>query len=384
MQTVCGLDVHKDSVFACIVYANGMKKEETYDVLTPSLERLRDDLLEAGVTSVAMESTSIYWIPIQRILNPHFEIWVANPLFIKQMPGRKNDQKDAEWIAELHQSGFIKKSFIPNEISIELRRYERRYFDLRRKHIRVATQMDTVLQSCNIRISNYLSHINRSKSYENVLTLIIAGETSIEKLLACIHGRTRNKHGTETMRAAITGVIKDSDRRVLRQMQQEKELIESQQQECISCMQEIVNSYCFEAYELLLTLHGVKQLNALCIIAEIGTHMECFETSSKLVGWAGLKPRNDESAGKIKSRKTTKGNKYLRITLTQAAWSAARTKGSRFNSKYTALRARHVKEQKALIAIARKMLVIIWNMLTNKTAFDPDRHLLKPRLGHGS
>mgnify|MGYP003623841313 FL=1 len=102
MQTVCGLDVHKDSVFACIVYANGMKKEETYDVLTPSLERLRDDLLEAGVTSVAMESTSIDWMPIQRILNPHFEIWVANPLVIKQMPGRKNDQKDAERNAELH------------------------------------------------------------------------------------------------------------------------------------------------------------------------------------------------------------------------------------------------------------------------------------------
>lgn len=379
MRTVCGLDVHKDSVFACIVSAQGEKKEKKYDVLTPCLEELRDDLLSAGVCSVAMESTCIYWLPILRVLKPHFDIWVANPLFIKQMPGRKSDQRDAEWIAELLLNNYIKKSFIPDEITQELRLYERRYVDLRRKILRVITQMDGQLQRCNIRIGNYVTNLKRSKSYEKVVALILTGETSADKLLACIHGRTRNKYGAQTIRAALSGVMRGSDLHVLRQMGQEKEFIAKQMEECVGYMEELANAYFHQAYELLQTIPGVKQIGALSILAEIGTDMSCFETASKLVGWAGLKPRNDESAGKIKSRKTTKGNKYLRVTLTQAAWSASRTHNTRFQRKYASLTGRKVNEKKALIAIARKILIVVWHILSKNEPYDPNRHLEKPR-----
>lgn len=372
--------MHKDSIFACILHENGEKTEHVYGVLTPELESLRDDLLAMCVEEVSLESTSIYWVPILRVLEPHFEMRLANPLFIKQMPGRKSDQADAHWIAELTRYGYIKKSFVPTAVVQELRLYERRYVDLRKKTGRIAVQTDNLMQQCNIRISNYLSNASKSKSFEKVMGLLLEGVTDPDELVKCIHGRITKKHGIETIRASLSGVVRAADLRLLRLYKKERDLYEGQKEECLAYMKELVAANYSQEYELLKTIPGMKDINALCVLAEVGADMSAFETASKLVGWAGLKPRNDESNKKVKSRKILKGNKYIRIALTQTAWPAVRTKDSRFCYKYQQMLGRHMKEQKALVAVARKILVVTWHVLSKKEPYDPVRHLKRPRM----
>ncbi len=384
MRTVCGLDVHKDSIFGCILRENGEQIEKEYDVLTPSLFELRDDLLSADATEVAMESTSIYWVPILRTLSPHFDLTLANPVFIKQMAGRKSDQADAAWIAELQMNRYIKKSYIPNEIVQEMRPFHRRYADLRKDKVRLAAKTDNLLQRCNIRISNYIANANRSKSYQKVITCLLAGETSPGKLADCIHGRIRNKHGEKTIVAALTGTMLPGDLVILRQYERTREMFEQDQQECLAEMQSLAETYFSEELELLKTMPGMKEVNPLAILAEIGADMSAFEKASKLVGWAGFRPRNDTTAGKIKSRKILKGNKYLRQALIQIAWSAVRTKGSLFQTKYQLLLRRHMPDRKALIAIARKILIIIWHILKEKQKYDPTKQIIRACLFSGT
>jgi transposase len=159
MEKVCGLDVHKDSVFACILDEQGKKSfEKRYGTLTPDLMELRDRLVEAGCGRVAMESTSIYWIPIWHVLDEDFELFLANPYFISQLPGRKSDVKDAQWIAECLQKDLIKGSFVANEEMQQMRQYSRRLRRLTKNRVCVEQQMDNQLQRCNIRFSNYVSN----------------------------------------------------------------------------------------------------------------------------------------------------------------------------------------------------------------------------------
>jgi transposase len=159
MNTYSGLDVHKGSVFACIIDENRKKIfEKRFGTLTTDLQSLRDELLEHSVKGVAMESTSIYWMPVWRILQPHFPMKLANPYFIKQLPGRKSDVKDAQWIAECLQKDSIKYSFVPDEILQQMRQYSRRYRYLIKSKVRVEQRLDNHLQRCDIRFSNYVSN----------------------------------------------------------------------------------------------------------------------------------------------------------------------------------------------------------------------------------
>ena len=367
MRNVCGLDVHKDSVFMCILKENGDKIEEKFGVLTPDLDRLRDLLVCHSVGEIAMESTSIYWIPIWRVLCSDFNIKLVNPYFIKQLPGRKTDVKDAHWIATVLQKELIKGSFIPEPIIQELRLYDRRIFYLNRNLQRAEQAIDLILQRCNIRLSNYVSDIG-GKSMQKVIDAIIQEITDPEILLSLVHKRTRNKHGEETIKSALTGIVSKADRMMLKLSREETLMYERQIEECYGQMREICNSHFSQEIELLETIPGIKQDAAMRIVAEIGIDMKAFLTASAIVGWAGLKPRNEESAGKIKGRKTLHGNKYLRILLIQCAWAACRTKGSRFFYKYKTL-SKRMNHNKALLANARKLLVIIWNILAKKQSY---------------
>ena len=357
MKNVCGLDVHKDSIFMCIIKKNGDKVEEKFGVLTPELDRLRDLLVYHSVGDIAMESTSIYWVPIWRVLYSDFNIKIVNPYFIKQLPGRKTDVKDAQWIATVLQKELIKGSFIPDPIIQELRLYDRRIFYLNRNLQHAEQNIDLILQRCNIRLSNYVSDIG-GKSMQKVIDSIIEGKTDPDILLLLVHKRTRNKHGDEVIKAALTGVISKTDRMMLK-LSREESYVE---------MNSICQTYFSQEIELLQTIPGIKKDSAMRIVAEIGVDMKAFITASAIVGWAGLKPRNDESAGKIKGRKTLHGNKFLRVLLVQCAWAACRTKGSRFFYKYQTLTKR-MNHNKALLANARKILVIIWNILSKKQPF---------------
>lgn len=367
MDRVCGLDIHKDSVFACILKTDGEKMIHQYGTSTAELDRLHEWLVENMVESVAMESTSIYWKPVWRILSLDFHLVLVNPYFIKQLPGRKTDVKDAEWIATVLLKDLIKESFVPDETQSSLRQYERRLWKLNRQLVHAETLMDNQLQSCNIRLSNYVSDIG-GKAYRKVVEMIIQGETRAEELVKMVHKRTLNKHGHDTLVAALSGFVTDVDRDMLRFYMEECELYERQRSRCIQAMEAICLTDYAEEKELLETIPGISGQTAMCILSEAGCDMKTFLTASALVGWAGLRPRNEMSAGKVKGRKITHGNRFLRILLVQCAWAAIRSKRSRFSLKYEQLKKR-MPPQKALVAIARKLLVVIWNILYKKEPY---------------
>ena len=367
MQNYCGLDVHKDSVFMCIANESGVVKEQKFTTLTSDLFELRSELELYNVCQVAMESTSIYWIPIWRILVDSFDLKLVNPLFIKQLPGRKTDVRDAHWIALVLMKGLVCGSYVPDQQTQVLRQYERRYSSLNKRIVHAEQCLDMQLQRCNIRFSNYISDIG-SQAMRKVVMCLIDGITDPAELVKCVHTRTKNKHGTDVIRESLNGVVSQVDRDMLALYIEELNLYHRQQEECQMKMIELCNVSYQEDLALLTTIPGIKTQSAMTILAELGNDLSAFKTSSNLVGWAGLRPRNDESAGKIKSRKILHGNKFLRVILVQCAWANTRSKDSRLGRKY-ALLAKRMAPQKALVAIARKLLVIIWNVLTHKEPY---------------
>ena len=369
MRTVCGLDVHKDSIFVCILNENGILFQDKIGVLTPDLERLVDMLHEHGATEVCMESTSIYWMPVWRILEPYFSLKLVNPYFIKQLPGKKSDVKDAEWIATCLLKDLIRGSYVPEDRIQQLRQYDRRIFDLNKDIVYKLTKLDAALQRCNIRISNYVSTTD-GKSYQKVVEKISEGITDPKVLVGLIHGRTINRVGTDVITASLTGVITQTDIDVIGQMREEVLLAQKHRDECLSKMEELCNKWFPKQMKNLQTVPGVSLRSATSVIAELGTDMSSFEDAAHLVSWSGLKPRNDESAGKIMSRKITHGNKFLRKTLIECSWAASRTRGCFYNTfSYHQTVVRRKNKMKVQVAIARKMLVTIWFILNDNVPY---------------
>jgi transposase len=350
----------------CILKENGEKIIQEFSTLTCDIESMRATMQSHDVQIVGMESTGVYWIPIWRILQGHFELKLINPYFIKQIPGRKTDVKDSEWIATVIQKDLVRGSYVPGKLIQELRQYERRYVRLCEQSTRIEQELDRQLHRCNIQITNYATKIG-STSVIKVVKGIIAGETSAQQLEKHVHGRIKNKH-KEKITASLQGVISNADRFLFEQNIREYELIQMQQQECLTAMSKLCDTHFKIEIALLCTIPGIQKLSAMIIIAELGVDLKAFATAAALSGWAGLRPRNDESAKKIRSHKITKGNKYLRRILVQCAWAASRTKNCWLKTKYDQLCIRK-SSKKALIALARKLLVIIWNVLTQQEGY---------------
>lgn len=369
MRVVCGLDVHKDSIYLCILSSTGEIFENVFGVLTTQLEEMRDLMLTHHVSEVGMESTSIYWVPVWRTLEEHFKLKLINPYFIKQLPGHKSDVKDAQWIAECMQKDLVRGSYVPAERIQQLRQYDRRIYDLDDEIIRKLGKLDAVVQRCNIRLSNYVSNTD-SKSYKSVIDKICEGVTDPKVLVEEVHGRIINRHGKETILASLKGYITECDVDIMRQLKAEIDMAEQHKQECMDKMQEICENEYSEALRNLQTIPGVKMRAATSLIAEIGTDMTHFETANHLASWCGLKPRNDQSNKTIKSRHITHGNRYLRRTIIQCAWGASRTKDCFFNRfSYHQTQVRRKNKMKVLVAIARKMLVAAWHILKEDTVY---------------
>ena len=369
MRSVCGLDVHKDSVYLCILSEDGELIEKVFGVLTFQLHQMRDLLLAHHVEKVSMESTSVYWIPIWRILAPHFHLQLVNPYFIKQLPGHKSDVADAQWIAECTMKNLISSSFVPPEDIQQLRQYDRRIFDLDEEIVRKLSKLDAVMQRCNIRLGNYVSNVD-CKSYKDVVRKISEGVTDPEILIEEIHGRIIKHHGRETILASLTGVVSQAEIDVLRQLREELDLAEEHKQECLERMLEICQEKYPDELRRLQTIPGVSERTATSLIAEIGTDMSKFETANHLAAWSGLRPRNDESNRKFKSRRITHGNVYLRKNIIQCAWAASRTKDcffSRFSYHQTQVRKKN--KMKVIVAVARKLLVAAWHVIHDKTDY---------------
>lgn len=369
MKVVCGLDVHKDSVFCCILCANGEKIQHKFGVLTEELVTLRDLMVSEGVEECAMESTSIYWIPIWRVLEGSVKLHLVNPYFIKQLPGKKSDVNDAEWIATCLSKELIASSFVPDDKIQRLRQYDRRIFDLNASISRNLVKLDQCIQRCNIRISNYISTTD-SKGYRSIVKLISQGVTDAEVLVKELHGRTINRHGRETLVKALTGVVRETDIDIINQLVEEIELQQRHKDEAQQKMTALCMEWFPQEVENLQTIPGVKERSATSIIAEIGTDMTHFQTPKKLVSWVGLRPRNEESAGKIKARGITHGNRFVRKTMIECSWGAARMKESFFAEfSYRQCIKRRKNKMKVQVAIARKILVAVWYVLSQGTQY---------------
>lgn len=369
-RTVAGLDIHKDSVYLCIMGHDGtIIFEKTYGVLTPDLRQMCQDMVEHGVTEAAMESTAVYWVPVWNELCGSMELKLVNPYFIKQLPGRKSDIKDAQWIAECLLKNLIKGSFVPGPVVQDMRKLNRRIMDLNEDLTYNTNKLDAALQRCGFRLSNYVSRI-KGKSYQSVLSCIIDGERDPGKLIAKVHGRTINKHGRQTIMAAVTGCFSDTDIIIFRQTKAVIDLIEAQMAECQKELTALCGKHFPQQYRRLQTIPGVKERAATAIIAETGVDMKMFLTAASLVGWCGLKPRNDVSNGRYKSRKVTHGNRYLREILIEIAWVASRTRNCFFsNFSYVQTTVKKKSRMKIQVAIARKILVAIWHMLSKEQDF---------------
>ena len=369
-RIVGGLDVHKDTIYLCIMRQDeAIIFEKTYSTLTPELEQMCADMLFHGVSEAAMESTATYWVPVWNALCHSMSLKLVNPYFIKQLPGRKSDVKDAQWIAECLLKNLIRGSFVPEPTVQDMRKYNRRIFDLQEDLTYNTNKLDAALQRCGFRLSNYVSAV-KGKSYQSVIAAIASGQRDPEKLVRLVHGRTVNKHGRATIVAALTAHFSDVDIDMIRQYQETIGLIERHINECQQALTKLCKEHFPKQYNRLQTIPGVKERAATAIIAETGVDMKMFATAAALVGWCGLKPRNDVSNGHYKSRRITHGNRYLRQILIEISWVASRTRNCFFSHfSYVQVTQKHKSKMKIQVAIARKILVAVWNMLAKDEDF---------------
>jgi transposase len=343
--------------------------QHIYGTLTPDLRQMCSDMVSHGVTEAAMESTATYWVPVWNALCDSMSLKLVNPFFIKQLPGRKSDVKDAQWIAECLLKNLIKGSFVPDAAVQDMRKYNRRIFDLNDDLVYNTNKLDAALQRCGFRLSNYVSHI-KGKSYQSCITAIVNGVTDPAELIKLVHGRTIKKHGKDVIMAALTADFHKADTDLIRQHKEMIDIIERQIQECQAELTTLCKEHFPTQYERLQTIPGVKERAATAIIAETGADMSHFQKSTNLVGWCGLKPRNDESNRKIKSNKITHGNKFLRRILIEISWTASRTRNCFFsNFSYVQCTQKRKTKMKVQVAIARKILVAVWHMLSNNEDF---------------
>ena len=364
----CGLDVHKDMVF-CAIYDGKDSVVEKFNTFTPDLDTMCDHIASHGVDTVAMESTGIYIKAICTVMRRRkMRPAVVNPFLIKQMPGRKSDVADSVWIAKLMYNGMISDSFIPDGTLARLRVYTRRYRRLVQRRDSTLTVVDQQLVGMGIRLSSCLSKIT-TKSFRRVARAVADGETRAEELERLVHGCLAKKRDG-TLRKALTGCAEEQDLWQLRKLLEIVDTYESQIEDALKHMEELAEANYHEEMARIKTIPGISRISAMCIIAEIGADMSQFGSSQRIVGWAGLRPRNDESAGKYKSTAITKGGTHLKPILIQASWGAVHASGSLFHSFFLRVSARR-GQKKAIVAVARKLLTIIYAILRDHSEYCP-------------
>ena len=362
VERCCGLDVHQETVVACVlVGAPGLrprKEVRTFRTMTRELEALRDWLKAMGVTHVGMESTGVYWRPVYAVLEGHFELIVGNARHVRNVPGRKTDVKDAEWIANLVRHGLIAKSFVPPRPLRELRdllRYRRKLIESQAAE---RNRLLRLLETANIKLASVASDVF-GVSGRAMLKAMIEGNASVEEMAGLAKGQLRREH--DDLVLALEGRVEEHHRFLLALQLRRLETAENDIEALDLRIAERLEPYRFP-HALLMQIPGVDWVVAAVLIAEIGVDMSVFFSVHHLAAWAGVCPGNHESAGKQKSGRTRKGNVHLRTILVGAAISASRTKGSYLKDKFYRLKARR-GALRAALAIAHKILVAAYHML---------------------
>lgn len=381
LECCCGLDIHKESVVACLLkgpIGKGLKpKSEIREFGTQlkELTALRKWLEEHECRYVAMESSGIYWQPVYAILETalldEMHLLVVNARHMKNVPRRKTDLRDAEWIATLLRAGLLKGSFIPEHDIRDLRQYTRYRKALIRDITSQKNRIEKLLQSSGFRLSSFLSDIFGSSGLAIMQQLAQVGSISEQSLKTCLKGRARQK--VAEILSSLNGTLSLPQRQLLNmQLAHLKDL----QDNLREVEEEIRRDFSqFEGpRDLLDSIPGIDLTAAYAILAEIGSDMSAFPTAQHICSWAGLAPGNHESAGKKKKQRVTQGNNYLKTILCEVAWVIASHREHYLSGWYWRLKQR-TDSKRAIIALARKLLVIIYTMLKTHQPFDEQKFL---------
>jgi transposase len=358
----CGLDVHKETVVACVLTARpagrARRQIRTYGTTTGELEQLRDWLRETGCTHVGMESTGVYWVPVYTVLEGHFDLTVGNATHIRNVPGRKTDVKDSQWIAELIRCGLIRKSFVPPKWQRALRdltRYRRKLVEAQASE---RNRLQRLLETCNVKLASVASDVF-GKSGREILRALIRGETRPEVMAKLARGRLRNKIGELAL--ALRGNVEAHHRFMIEMQLARVEDIEGN----IAVVDQRIDSAIaphFAILRRLTTIPGVDRVAAVTVIAELGIDMDVFPTMAQAAAWAGVSPDNNESGGKRRGQHKRRGNVHLATALVQSAFAASRTKDTYLKARFWKIAGRAGKKR-AAVAVAHSILKAIYQML---------------------
>lgn len=356
-----GLDVHQQTVVACA--RGGSGKTVTYEVrtfgtTTPALLALSDWLTAHGCTHVAMESTGVFWKPVWAVLEGAFELVLANAMHIRNIPGRKSDVNDATWIADLLAHGLIRPSFVPPAPVQELRDLTRTRKQLVREIAQHTLRIQKTLETANLKLTSVLTDI-LGLSGRAILAALMAGETNPARLAALANDKVKASRAELT--AALHGQLTAHHRFMLKLHLSQIEGLDAAVRDVEARLGEALVPF-RAALNHLITMPGVGETVARVIVAEIGFDMTRFPSAAHLVSWAGLCPRLHESAGKRLSTRSRSSNPWLKTTLVQAAWSAARTKDSYCRAQFLRIKSRR-GPKKAILAVAASMLTAAYHML---------------------
>lgn len=362
-----GLDVHATNVVACVrIATSGAVAYEyrTVSTTTRGLLELADWLAAHACTHVVLESTGVYWKPVWHVLEGQFSLTLANAMHVRNVPGRKSDKNDATWLADLLAMGLIRGSFVPPTPIQELRDLTRTRKQLVREVARHTQRIQKTLEDANVKLTEAISDI-LGASGRAILKALIVGETDPERLADLTKGRLKASRAqlVDVLRGRVTA----HHRFMLQLHLAQVEALETSIADLEAHIAEALAPF-RAAVSLLITMPGLSDTAAAVILAEIGTDMAIFPTAGHLVSWAGLCPRLDESAGKRRSTRTRASAPWLKTTLVQAAWAAARKKDSYFHAQFLRLKTRR-GPKKAILAVAASMLTDVFYMLRDGVEF---------------
>jgi transposase len=358
-----GVDVHQKTVVVCALVGEPgtqpVSEKRTFSTTTRALLNLRDWLHQRHITHVVMESTGVYWKPVWAILEGGFELILANATFVKNMPGRKTDAKDATWLADLLRYGLVRASFVPPVAVQDLRELTRYRAQVSADRARVTNRIQKLLEGAHIKLSSVASDVVGVSGLK-ILEALAGGETEAAKLADMAIGQLRKKKAQ--LEEALDGRMRDHHRRMLKLALEQWKLLNSLLADIEKDIEREMPPF-HQAVALCQTIPGLKGVTgATAVVAELGLDMGVFPSLEQASSWAAMCPGNNESAGKRFSGKTRKGNPWLKRILCQAAWAASRTKDSYFQAQFRRI-CRKRGKKRAVVAVGHSLLRVAVTLL---------------------
>jgi transposase len=375
LEICCGLDIHKENIVACLLTgATDVKPTSeirTFSTMTHGLKELKAWLHDSNCRHVAMESTGIYWIPVYETLESESEnmcLLVVNARHMKNVPGKKTDMRDSEWIATLLRAGLLRSSFIPEKRIRELRHLTRYRKSIVHDVTAQKNRIEKFLQSTGFRLSVFLSDTFGASGRNIMRHLIAHGSIDLKDLDRCLKGQTRRN--INNILVSVNGTMSAHQQQFLAISLDHLEMLEAHLNQIEQALEQETKKF-EAAMNILTSIPGISKIAASSLLAEIGTNMSCFPTAEHLSSWAGMSPGNNESAGKRKSASVNHGNPYLKSMLCEIAWVIAGNRNAYLSKWYWKLKQRK-GAKKAIVALGRKLLVMIYAMLKKGTSYDED------------